>query len=157
MSGLRCCGRGLIQRTLSIPREKLSSAHLWTSHTISLLPAGRNVIFQPFSTSPGVNAPVPQTEFLIVIPDFPDTAAARTKAKPGHIRDATPLIDSGIITYFGVTLSDADAVNGPINGSAIVMKANNEAEVRAYLKDDEYTKLGVWDVEKAQIWRFRSG
>lgn len=101
---------------------------------------------------------LPQNEFLVIISDFPNTSAARAKAKPGHIKAATPLIDAGIIMYCGVTFSGAaQGKEQNINGSAIVMKAQSEDEVRAFLSEDEYTKSGVWNVNAAKIWNFRAG
>lgn len=115
------------------------------------------MVWKAFSSSSHTQPSRAQHEFLIVIPDFPDMKSARAKARPGHIRDATPLIESKLITYFGVTLSEDDAGHELINGSAIVMKAESENEVRAFLEKDEYTKSGVWNVKDAKIWRFRSG
>lgn len=109
-------------------------------------------------TSNTTSSPPPQNEYLIVIPDHPNTSDARAKAKPGHIKSATPLIDAGVISYCGVTLSEATEGKGQsINGSAIVMKAGSEEEVREFLERDEYTEFGVWDVKGAKIWGFRSG
>ena len=39
----------------------------------------------------------------------------------------------------------------PFNGSALIVVAENEAEVRELISQDIYTRSGVWDVEKAQI------
>lgn len=100
----------------------------------------------------------PQNEFLIVIPDFPNSSAARVEAQPGHIRAATPLINAGIITYCGVTLSSAlSGKEQNISGSVIVMKAQSEDEVQAFLMGDAYAKSGVWNVSAATIWNFRTG
>lgn len=110
------------------------------------------------SASSATSPASPQNEYLVVIPDHPNTSAARAKARPGHVKAATPLIDAGVLTYFGVTLSDVtEGQEQRINGSAIVMKAGSEVEVRNFLSQDEYTKFGVWNVSQAKIWRFRSG
>ena len=100
-------------------------------------------------------------EFLIVIPDFPLTTEQRRKAQPKHIEAAMPLIKSGDLSYFGVTMRSGNVVDQDYsprtNGSAIVLKAENEQAVKDYLLRDSYTIAGVWDVEKAQIWAFKSG
>lgn len=104
-----------------------------------------------------------QNEYLIVVPDLPNSTSARVNAQPKHIKDAMPLIDAGKITYFGVTLthqaidSDVREYKSRIDGSTIVMKAENEAEVRRFLEQDAYTKAAVWDVKQARIWPFKSG
>ena len=36
-------------------------------------------------------------------------------------------------------------------GSSMLVLADNEAEVRAILENDIYSKSGVWDLENAQI------
>lgn len=96
-----------------------------------------------------------------MVPDFLSTTEQRGKAQPAHIKDATPLIESGDLTYFGVILSSHDGTNEDyrlrINGSAVVLNAESEQAIRDYLERDAYTRAGVWDVKKAQIWAFKSG
>jgi len=44
----------------------------------------------------------------------------------------------------------------PIAGSAMLAYAETKEEVIESLKNDIYTKGGVWNWEKVQIWPFRS-
>lgn len=96
-----------------------------------------------------------------MVPDFPGKQAQRAEAQPKHIEGATPLIDSGQLSYFGVTLAkhaEPGKSHAPnIAGSTIVMEAESEQAVRDFLERDAYTKAGVWNVKEAQIWPFRSG
>lgn len=100
-------------------------------------------------------------EYLVVIPDYPNTNEQRAQARPTHIRDATPLIESGKIGYFGVTLTKhaegTRSVAPTINGSVIVFRAESEASIREALRQDPYAQGGVWNVDEAQIWLFKSG
>jgi uncharacterized protein len=44
----------------------------------------------------------------------------------------------------------------PMIGSTLIVVAATKEEVLQRLKDDVYGQGGVWDLEKAQIWPFRS-
>jgi hypothetical protein len=44
----------------------------------------------------------------------------------------------------------------PIIGSCMVAYAETKEEVLESIKSDIYTKSGVWDTSKIQIWPFRS-
>lgn len=99
-------------------------------------------------------------EFLVLVPDFAGTLRDRRQAQPLHIAGAMSKIKAGNLPYFGVTLSKHPTTKDQepdINGSLMVVKAENEARVREFLENDAYTKAGVWDVGKAQILPFRGG
>lgn len=40
----------------------------------------------------------------------------------------------------------------PYAGSAMVVRAESEEEVRRQIREDPYTKGGVWDSENVRIW-----
>jgi uncharacterized protein len=44
----------------------------------------------------------------------------------------------------------------PMIGSALIAVAETKEEVLDRLRSDVYTTSGVWDVDKVQIWPFRS-
>lgn len=48
----------------------------------------------------------------------------------------------------------AEGATGPpkMKGSAMVVVAESEKEVKEIIEADIYAKSGVWDAEKAQIW-----
>lgn len=110
-------------------------------------------------------------EFLVLVPDYPNSLPVRMETKAAHMQGAMPLINDGRLTYFGVTLakhadaSDASGeINSPdttpqldINGSLMVIKAADEQSVRNFLAEDAYTRSGVWDVAKASIIPFKGG
>jgi hypothetical protein len=49
-----------------------------------------------------------------------------------------------------------DGETPPLIGSAMLAYAETKEEVIEKLKNDIYTKEGVWDWDKVQIWPFRS-
>jgi len=100
----------------------------------------------------------PQTEFIVHIPDFPGALEKRLAARPNHLSRIQPLVESGHVLFGGATLSKqpAEGEVPDMTGSMLLVKANSEEEVRRLLETDAYTKGGVWDVEKATIWPFKS-
>jgi uncharacterized protein len=44
----------------------------------------------------------------------------------------------------------------PMIGSALIVVASTKEEVIERLKNDIYSTSGVWDVDNAQIWPFKS-
>lgn len=113
-------------------------------------------------------------QYLILVPDHPDSLSIRKATKAAHIESATPLIDEGRLPYFGVTLAQhqtttgtessrsndgtrASTIEPEINGSVMVLHAASERAVQDFLENDPYAKQGVWDVAKAQILPFRAG
>ena len=95
----------------------------------------------------------------MIIPDVERTLQKRHAAQSAHIKAVKPLIDSGQLSFFGVTLSGHPHLGRTpnINGSVMVISAESEDGVLCFLNDDAYTKAGVWDVQKAKIYPFRSG
>lgn len=132
------------------------------SHTLSAIRSSPNLKptlkhLRPFTNSTTHKI---KQQFLVQVPDFPQTTSQRLSAQKDHIIDATPLIDSKQLSFFGVTLSDSPGSNtahAKINGSVMVMEADSRDEVVGFLERDTYTKAGVWDVGGAKITPFRSG
>lgn len=98
-------------------------------------------------------------QFLIQVPDFPETQEIRARTKQTHIQECTSLIESGKLSYFGVTMSSHAPIGetAKINGSVMVLEAENEEYVKEFLERDAYTRAGVWNIDGAQIWPFKSG
>ncbi|KJK66967.1 YCII-related domain protein [Aspergillus parasiticus SU-1] len=73
-----------------------------------------------------------------------------------HLEGVKPFVQNGSIVCGGGTLEShpAPGETPPFNGSALIVVAENEAEVRELISNDIYTRSGVWDVEKAQIIPF---
>lgn len=98
-------------------------------------------------------------QYLIQVPDQPGTQATRVNTRQAHIEGCMHLIDSGELSYFGVTLMQhpVEGKATEINGSIMVLEAESESAVRDFLERDAYTRAGVWDIQKAKIWPFRAG
>ncbi|KAI5867885.1 hypothetical protein GGS23DRAFT_591695 [Durotheca rogersii] len=93
-------------------------------------------------------------DFLVQIPDRPGVLATRVGNVPAHMERLKGLIEAGTIVMSGPTLAahPADGEQGlPINGSALLIRATSEAEVRTVLAGDVYARLGVWDLERATV------
>lgn len=134
---------GVIRSVSGILRQPKFHAHLTRG------------MIRPISSGSGPAS----RQFLVQVSDLPDSQEKRSKTKQAHIEECTPLIESGKLSYFGVTLSEHPTENGllEINGSVMVLEAESETIVRNFLRRDAYSRAGVWDVEKAKIWLFKSG
>ncbi|OAL32796.1 hypothetical protein AYO20_07753 [Fonsecaea nubica] len=100
---------------------------------------------------------IPTNEWLVIVPDHPNALDKRLAVRPQHLSALTPKIEAGIVVFGGATLSKhpAEGETPDMTGSAMLIKANTEQEVKELLANDAYTKGGAWDVSKAQIFPFR--
>ncbi|KAI1410608.1 hypothetical protein F5Y13DRAFT_167522 [Hypoxylon sp. FL1857] len=97
-------------------------------------------------------------DFLVQIPDKPDVLATRVSNVQAHMAGLKGLVESGTIVMSGPTLvtHPKTANEGlAINGSAWLVRANSEEEVRAIVANDIYAKLGVWDLDKVTVTPFK--
>ncbi|KAB8216844.1 hypothetical protein BDV33DRAFT_206973 [Aspergillus novoparasiticus] len=92
-------------------------------------------------------------EFICLVPDKPGSLQKRLEVRNQHLEGVKPFVQNGSIVCGGGTLEShpAPGETPPFNGSALIVVAENEAEVRELISNDIYTRSGVWDVEKAQI------
>jgi uncharacterized protein YciI len=99
----------------------------------------------------------PTSEWLVHVPDFPGALDKRLAARPAHLSNLKPQIDSGVVVFGGATLSKQPAEGeGPdMTGSVMLIKAESEEKVRETLEQDAYTKGGAWDVKNAKIYPFK--
>lgn len=97
-------------------------------------------------------------EWLVIVPDKPDALQKRLAARPKHLEKIQPRVEGGQVVLGGALLREHPSVDGApdMYGSAMVIKAETEQEVRSLIENDDYTKAGAWDVEKAQIIPFKS-
>ncbi|EPS31187.1 hypothetical protein PDE_06142 [Penicillium oxalicum 114-2] len=97
-------------------------------------------------------------EFLCFLPDFPGAQAKRLEVRPAHLEGVKPLVASGEIVAGGAMLESHPAEGEVPNfkGSMMLAVAESEAEVRALLEKDIYSRSGVWDLANAQIIPFKS-
>ena len=89
--------------------------------------------------------------YLIMAFDGTDEGAhaRRAAARPSHLAEAKPRNEQGLLPFGGALLNDA----GAMIGSAVVIEAADEAEARAYVENDPYTKGGVW--VKYEVYPFK--
>ncbi|KAL2757970.1 hypothetical protein ACRALDRAFT_2025655 [Sodiomyces alcalophilus JCM 7366] len=92
-------------------------------------------------------------EWLVVVPDKPGVKAKRLEVRPTHFADLKPKLDAGIYKMGGALLDEvpadeSDPTSFKFSGSTLVCLAETREEVIEHLKNDIYTKTGVWDLEK---------
>lgn len=75
-----------------------------------------------------------------------------------HLEAVKPKFAGNLITMGGATLDEPIKEGEPmkINGSAMVVEADSEAEVRKVIESDIYYTSGVWDSKKVQIIPFKA-
>lgn len=87
-------------------------------------------------------------EFLVHVPDFPNVLPRRLAARGAHVDGAQPLIKSGRLPFFGVTLAEHHDESEPMRiiGRVMLMKAENEEEVKGFLPAMRMRReeLGIW-------------
>ncbi|KAI1085464.1 hypothetical protein F5B20DRAFT_5030 [Whalleya microplaca] len=97
-------------------------------------------------------------DFLVQIPDKPNALPSRMSNLAAHLSHNKIDIEAGRLVMAGPTLAQhpktADEAL-PITGSAMLVKAGSESEVRQIIAANPYGKLGVWDLEKATVVPFR--
>ncbi|RFU30531.1 hypothetical protein B7463_g5824, partial [Scytalidium lignicola] len=73
-----------------------------------------------------------------------------------HVEGIKPLADSGSVVVGGAMLHSHSAPGDipPFKGSALIVVAEDEREVKELLSKDIYARNEVWDVEKMQIIPF---
>ena len=101
-------------------------------------------------------------EYLVRVPDHPDSLSRRLAVRPTHLKALKTLIDDGTVVFGGATLATefhadgAKADAGPeMTGSVMLVKFESAEKVREWMRGDAYAKEGVWDVESAEIIPFR--
>ncbi|KAL9633391.1 MAG: hypothetical protein Q9164_004730 [Protoblastenia rupestris] len=103
----------------------------------------------------------PRQEWLVVIPDQEGMFDKRMEVRPQHFKELPPkLEDSAPCAYKagGALLEDPikEGVDLKINGSFLLATAETKEDVIKTLKEDIYTKSGVWDWNKIQIHPIKS-
>ncbi|KAI1439275.1 hypothetical protein GGR50DRAFT_690619 [Xylaria sp. CBS 124048] len=95
-------------------------------------------------------------EWLVVIPDKPGMHEKRLEVRAQHLIGAKELSDKGFVKTGGAIFNEKpegnDASKFSFYGSTIICEAESKEEVIEALRQDIYSKSGVWDVENAQIW-----
>ncbi|EFX01283.1 hypothetical protein CMQ_6225 [Grosmannia clavigera kw1407] len=102
-----------------------------------------------------------QSEWLVIIPDYPGTVDKRLEVRGIHLANTKPLRESGVLKSGGAIVDDipsnpADPTTYKFAGSTLTVVAESRNDVVDLIKKDIYTEKGVWDVEKAQIYWLKS-
>ncbi|KAL3424441.1 hypothetical protein PVAG01_03722 [Phlyctema vagabunda] len=97
-------------------------------------------------------------EWLVILPDHEGVLDHRMKVRPAHFEGLGPVIESGLMKMGGALLEEVpkEGEAMKINGSALVAVAANREEVLEIIKRDTYTKEGIWDMSKVQIYPFKA-
>ncbi|KAL1895029.1 hypothetical protein Sste5346_005449 [Sporothrix stenoceras] len=98
-------------------------------------------------------------EWLIQVPVLPGTVEKRIQLRSQHYADAKSLIESGFITFAGGILENptTDGDNKDMTVTLFTVSVPTREEAKAILERDVYTKEGIWDVSKAEIFPFKTG
>ena len=134
--------------SLLLPRTRLAINSITIRNTIPL----RNH-FHTTSRLAGMSY-----EYLVQIPDFPNSLDKRLAVRPQHLKDITPKLQAGKIVLGGAMLSKQpkEGEAPDMTGSVMIIKADSEEEVRGMIENDVYTKGGAWDVENMKVWCFKT-
>ncbi|TGO35711.1 hypothetical protein BHYA_0149g00240 [Botrytis hyacinthi] len=107
-------------------------------------------------TSP---APSPtKHEWLVILPDHEGVLQKRLEARPQHLAGVKPLAEAGAILFGGAFFDDLppDGETPQVKGTVLLAYAESKEKVLEQLRQDEYTKSGVWDWDRVQIYGFKT-
>ena len=83
--------------------------------------------------------------------DVPGTGAERARVREAHrARLRSPAPHEVQVLQAGATL---EAEAGSMNGTLLVVQAENIAAVRAFVEDDPYVAAGVYASVEIRLWR----
>jgi uncharacterized protein len=89
--------------------------------------------------------------FLVIAKDGTDeeATARRQRVREAHLEGARALAASGVVQVGGALLG----ADGGMIGSALIVEAEDEADLRVLLEADVYHRAGVW--RSYEIYPFR--
>jgi uncharacterized protein len=88
--------------------------------------------------------------YLVIAKDGtdPDAPERRARVREQHLKEVRPLVEAGRVRLGGALLYEERMI-----GSALLVEAESEAEVRALLEQDIYSREGVW--QDVEVYPFR--
>ncbi|KAK5138237.1 hypothetical protein LTR08_003298 [Meristemomyces frigidus] len=97
-------------------------------------------------------------EWMVILPDKPGMLSKRMEVRPDHLSNLKPHVDSGFFVFGGASLEEPlkEGEAPKINGSVMLAQADTKEEVLEAIRRDVYSKSGVWDESKIQIFPFKS-
>jgi len=113
------------------------------------------------STRPRRNmssAPTSKPEWIAILPDKSDALSRRLAVRDQHLARVKEFSEKGIFTWGGVMLDEhmKDGEVPKFRGSILTIEADTKEEVWGIINSDIYVKNDVWDVEKVEIYPFRT-
>lgn len=91
--------------------------------------------------------------FVIWGTDKPGVLATREATRPKH-RDHLRETKRKVKLHHGGPTLDAD---GKMNGTLLVVEADDIAEVRAFADEDPYNKAGIFEKVEIRPWNWTTG
>jgi len=88
--------------------------------------------------------------FVISFLDKPDSLPLRLANRDEHL---AYMAASGMVRLGGPYLDD----DGNPKGSLVIVEAESEEAVRAFMKDEPYNKAGLIPEFEVRAWRFTAG
>ncbi|TVY13953.1 Fusaric acid biosynthesis protein 2 [Lachnellula arida] len=97
-------------------------------------------------------------EWLVILPDREGMLQKRLEARPEHLTGVKPQAEAGALLFGGAFFDDPPAHGGipQIKGTVLLAYAESKEKVLEGLRQDAYTKTGVWDWDKVQIYAFKT-
>ncbi|KAI4849861.1 hypothetical protein E4T44_03083 [Aureobasidium sp. EXF-8845] len=97
-------------------------------------------------------------EWMVILPDNVGALDKRMAVREQHLSAIKPNAESGFWVLGGAMLEDTPKEGSPlkITGSVMMAVASSKEEVMEKIKSDIYADKGVWDMDKIQIFPFKS-
>ncbi|KAL2833367.1 hypothetical protein BDW59DRAFT_156864 [Aspergillus cavernicola] len=92
-------------------------------------------------------------EFLCILPDKPGVQDKRLEVRPKHLEGVKPLVEAGKVVVGGAMFNahPADGETPSFKGSMLICLVENEEQVWEIIRNDIYTKNGVWDLDAVRV------
>ncbi|QVM08869.1 hypothetical protein D8B26_003542 [Coccidioides posadasii str. Silveira] len=145
----------LTRHSASASAARINSVFRHSARLPSQLP--RTVNWRPAYRTMASGAPK-KPDWIVIVPDAASTTLEKRMGfRDAHISNLGPIIESGFLKMGGAVLSHHPK-NGeapPMKGSALIVQADSEEEIRDILAKDVYATSGVWDLDNVKVYPFR--
>ncbi|KAL4889051.1 YCII-related domain protein [Aspergillus ambiguus] len=97
-------------------------------------------------------------EYLCILPDKPGTLQKRLEVRPQHLEGVKPHVENGTVVVGGAMFDEhpAEGETPSFKGSMLMVVAESKEAAMELIRNDIYSKSGVWDLENCQIIPFKS-
>ena len=111
------------------------------------------------TAAPEAAQPPQSLDFLVQIPDKPNSLPHRLSNLPAHLAYNKPHVEAGKLVLTGPTLASHPPAQPqgplPMTGTVTIFKAGSEEEVWEMVRGNPFATEGVWDMERASVTPFR--